>query len=222
MQCGTCSGLCPVSQYADFTPRQIVAMSANGARDTVLHSKMIWMCTSCYSCQARCPRGIPVREVMTRLRNLAIAKNVAPKEEKTFSEQFMKTIADNGRFFETGLIMKFNLLTNPLHFLRFIRVGLDMFIKNKITLLPEHIAEDKRIEKEMLLRCGECEHEWVTTGDFEFKATGPYRFVGYFYYKMTGKLITCPECGGRKMYRLFVGSTKQLSSHKQQTNVKVV
>ena len=32
IQCGTCSGTCPVSHYMDFTPRRIIAMVREGFR----------------------------------------------------------------------------------------------------------------------------------------------------------------------------------------------
>ena len=57
IQCGTCSGTCPVSHYMDYTPRQIIAMIREGFREEVLNSVTIWLCASCYSCTVRVSAG---------------------------------------------------------------------------------------------------------------------------------------------------------------------
>ena len=56
IQCGTCSGSCPVSYYMDNPPRKLFAMIRAGMRDQVLGSDSLWLCTSCYTCTLRCPR----------------------------------------------------------------------------------------------------------------------------------------------------------------------
>ena len=50
IQCGTCSGSCPVSVYMDYTPREIIAMARMGFKEEVLKSYTIWLCASCYAC----------------------------------------------------------------------------------------------------------------------------------------------------------------------------
>ena len=36
IQCGTCSGMCPLSHHMDYTPRQIIAMIRAGFKREVL------------------------------------------------------------------------------------------------------------------------------------------------------------------------------------------
>jgi len=46
IQCGSCTGSCPVSHAMDITPRQIVALFRAGRLEDILRSRAIWMCAS--------------------------------------------------------------------------------------------------------------------------------------------------------------------------------
>ena len=58
MQCGTCSGLCPMSENMDFTPRKIMHMAQLGLDEWLENLNTYWICASCHNCTVRCPRGI--------------------------------------------------------------------------------------------------------------------------------------------------------------------
>lgn len=73
-QCGTCSASCPAAGLMDFAPRQVWQLMRLGLRDQVLNSRTYWLCTQCYACQVRCPRGIKIGETMRRLREWAVAQ----------------------------------------------------------------------------------------------------------------------------------------------------
>ena len=75
-QCGTCSGSCPTAMAMDYNPRRILHMLRLGLGDRVLKSQAIWLCTSCYSCTARCPREIKITETMLGLRRLAVDRKI--------------------------------------------------------------------------------------------------------------------------------------------------
>jgi Fe-S oxidoreductase len=74
-QCGTCSASCPAAELMDYTPRQLWQMMRLGFREEVMNSRTFWLCTQCYACQVRCPRGISISETMRRLREWAVAQN---------------------------------------------------------------------------------------------------------------------------------------------------
>jgi len=80
IQCGTCSASCPANEAMDFSPRQVWEMMRLGLQDTVVNSRTFWLCTQCYACQVRCPRGIDIAETMRRLREWTVAQdgNVPP------------------------------------------------------------------------------------------------------------------------------------------------
>ncbi len=75
-QCGTCSGSCPTASAMDYTPRRILHMLRLGLGARVLQSRAIWLCTSCYSCTARCPREIQITETMLGLRSLVVDRGL--------------------------------------------------------------------------------------------------------------------------------------------------
>lgn len=77
-QCGTCSATCPTASMMDYSPRALWRLIELGAHDEVLHSNTFWLCTACYSCTVRCPRGIPISETMRQLRELYIQQGVGP------------------------------------------------------------------------------------------------------------------------------------------------
>jgi Fe-S oxidoreductase len=56
----------------DYNPRSILHMLRLGLGERVLKSDAIWLCTSCYSCTARCPREIKITDAMIGLRQLAV------------------------------------------------------------------------------------------------------------------------------------------------------
>jgi heterodisulfide reductase subunit C len=115
IQCGTCSGSCPVSYAMDIQPRQIVAYFRAGDLESILNSRTIWICASCYSCTVRCPAGIKVTDLIYGLKRMALDKQIykrgAPVRE--LSEQFIKLIERYGRNQEMHLVMRFLLNQSP-------------------------------------------------------------------------------------------------------------
>lgn len=75
-QCGTCSVSCPAAELMDYPPRQLWQLMRLGLRDQVLNSRTFWLCTQCYACSARCPRGIMTGDTMRHLREWAVTQNL--------------------------------------------------------------------------------------------------------------------------------------------------
>lgn len=105
MQCGVCSGSCPLGPFWDHPPHEIFMMIHAGQRDDVLSSSSMWMCTSCYSCVVRCPRGLPITHIMHGLAHYAERLGLAPKNQPTrqFSLLFWDNLLKTGRVNETTL-----------------------------------------------------------------------------------------------------------------------
>jgi Fe-S oxidoreductase len=70
-QCGTCAAVCPWGQVRPepFSLRKLVHAAQIGLEQPV--SDDVWLCTTCAACQARCPRGVQVEDVIGPLRQLA-------------------------------------------------------------------------------------------------------------------------------------------------------
>jgi len=65
--CGTCSASCPVREIDEtYNPRKIIRMAILGMRDRVLKSDFIWLCSTCYTCEERCPHFMRWRSLTTR------------------------------------------------------------------------------------------------------------------------------------------------------------
>jgi len=70
-QCGACSSGCPMTEEMDLLPSKVIRFAQLGL-DEVLGSKTIWVCSTCFTCEVRCPRGIDIANVMEALRELRL------------------------------------------------------------------------------------------------------------------------------------------------------
>lgn len=71
IQCGECYASCPSGRYTALKTRQVIRKVLMG-NSGVLTEPDIWYCTTCFNCYERCPRHIPVTEVIIKLRNVAV------------------------------------------------------------------------------------------------------------------------------------------------------
>jgi heterodisulfide reductase subunit C len=46
-----------------------------GLRDVVQGANTVWICASCHTCEARCPRGVDLPKIMEAIRLLTLRKN---------------------------------------------------------------------------------------------------------------------------------------------------
>ena len=75
MQCGMCSGACPMTDKMNNYPRRVMRMVHLGLMDHISQCNTPWTCASCYECSVNCPRGIDIAKVMEALRLLTLRKN---------------------------------------------------------------------------------------------------------------------------------------------------
>ena len=158
IQCGTCSGMCPLSQYMDYTPRQIIAMIRGGFKSDVLSSYTTWLCASCYSCTVECPKEIKLTDIMYAAKRLAIREGVYPKRFPIpiLAHEFFKSVEDSGRNSEGRLILRLFLKTNPLRLFGQAGLGLRLLKNGRFSLKKESIAHKRELKK--ILKVLEKEH----------------------------------------------------------------
>lgn len=89
MQCGTCTGSCPSGRHTALNTRRIIR-DARKNRVEILSDDALWLCTTCYTCQERCPRNIPITDALLELRRLAIKKGFMLPEHRKISEMVME------------------------------------------------------------------------------------------------------------------------------------
>ncbi len=148
IQCGTCSGTCPVSHYMDYTPRRIIAMVREGFRAEVLNSQTVWLCASCYACTCDCPRGIKITDVMYAIKREAIEQGVYPKRFPTpvLANAFFNQVMKDGRSSEGKLMMKVFLGTNPFKAFGNMLLGMKLFFTGRISMKSERIKDRKSLK----------------------------------------------------------------------------
>ncbi len=105
MQCGVCAGSCPLGNAWEHPPQEIFMMIRAGKRSEVLESDSMWMCTSCYNCTARCPRGLPITHIVHGLAHYAKRLGLVPKGQPTqkFAQMFWENLIQKGRINELKL-----------------------------------------------------------------------------------------------------------------------
>lgn len=92
INCGTCTGSCPSGRRTAFRTRSLIRKALTGDM-SVLQDIDMWLCSTCYDCYERCPRNIPVTDMIIKLRNIAV-------EEGFMLENHFKLA--NDLFFATG------------------------------------------------------------------------------------------------------------------------
>lgn len=91
-QCGNCSSGCPVVDYMDISPNQVMRLAQFGAIQEILDSETIWICSTCLQCSSRCPKGIDVSKVMEAFRAINLRKRFSKVEpNKTQIENIKET-----------------------------------------------------------------------------------------------------------------------------------
>ncbi len=141
IQCGTCSGSCPVTYAMDYSPRQVIAMFRAGAIEDLLRSRTIWICASCYNCTVRCPEEIKITDLLYALKRIAIEKEILPKKFPVYvlSKTFTDMVQRFGRNYETGLLLLFYLRTHPLRLLGMTGDGLALWRHGRLPVKPRKI-----------------------------------------------------------------------------------
>ena len=147
IQCGICTGSCPVAPEMEYTPRKIIAMIRAGMRDEVFSSSSTWFCLSCYMCTCRCPRDVHPTELFHALDSLAVQHDF--KVERTGTpamyRSFINSIQNHGRVHELGMMVMYYLRTNPLAALRLLPLGLKLLLHKRMPLMPERVEGRKEL-----------------------------------------------------------------------------
>jgi heterodisulfide reductase subunit C len=148
IQCGTCTASCPAAAAMDVSPRQMWHMVQLGLVDQVLHSKTMWLCSVCYQCHVRCPRGIPLTETIAKLKQLAIQSRVQEYKESTaFYRTFSDVMRRYGRMREMEFMARYFLSTNPFVALGYTGMGLALFRRGKIRPELPQLRGEGRLDR---------------------------------------------------------------------------
>ena len=163
MQCGVCSGSCPIGVQMDYGPRKLFMMIRAGMKEEVLSSNTMWNCTSCYRCVVRCPRGVPVTYILhdlaVKAAELGYVKG--PHENKNFAKSFWWSAKTFGRTDER-LVTAFYYLSLGLgegykRGMANLKIALGMIKTGRMHLGAPHRIKDRKGLKAILAKAHEIE-----------------------------------------------------------------
>lgn len=78
IQCGKCTGGCPVSITTALNVRLLVYEALVGALPNPSHMEELWDCTSCFTCVERCPKDVRPAELILSLRSQLVESGKIP------------------------------------------------------------------------------------------------------------------------------------------------
>ncbi|MGC8603135.1 MAG: 4Fe-4S dicluster domain-containing protein [Desulfomonilaceae bacterium] len=133
LQCGKCSGSCPVASVDVPGPRQLVAEVLSGMKNSALSNPLWWYCVSCGTCMTRCPVEINMYEVATALCEIAQEEDIQPSQPDIhlFEDLFLKSVEKYGRVKELRTVATYNFRTR--HFFKDMDKGITLMRKGAIS-----------------------------------------------------------------------------------------
>jgi len=100
-QCGTCSLKCPSAMMmTPLRPARLMRASLLGLKDEAMDTDALWQCTTCYTCVEWCPCNVQVVDVITALRNMAVAEGDLRENHKNVAKSLIKnghTVENNDK-----------------------------------------------------------------------------------------------------------------------------
>lgn len=136
IQCGTCAASCPNAFAMDHTPRKMWRMVLAGQTNAIFNTKTFILCSACYWCTLRCPRGLPLTEAMAALKQIAAAKGIVRfRQSESFYKNFMDSVRRYGRVRETEFMSYwFADMKTPVLPIKFMPLGLKLMKKRKVSM----------------------------------------------------------------------------------------
>jgi heterodisulfide reductase subunit C len=146
-QCLRCVSGCPMAEYADLGPADILRLALMGAREEALASPAIWMCVSCETCGSRCPMEINMARVNDELRRLAVKEKLAAPDNSIskFHNIFLNLVKTRGRMNEPLLMAHYKWQTRE--FAQDMMLGVWMLRKGKLNPFAKKHRQAAEIRK---------------------------------------------------------------------------
>jgi len=137
-QCVKCTNGCPVSEFFDWQPNQIMRAVQLGQENIALESQTPWLCAACQTCTTRCPQGLDINGILEFLTRESVARGFDPPapQMKAFSEAFMREVRIWGRAYEPGLMAEMKL-RNPKSLFDDLDIYVQMLKKGKVSMVPK-------------------------------------------------------------------------------------
>ena len=146
-QCVKCTSGCPLGEFFDWQPNQIMRALQLGQEDIALESETPWLCASCQTCSTRCPQGLDIAAIMEFLTREALDRGIespVPQVEH-FNQAFLREVRLFGRAYEPGLMAEM-ALRDPKGLLGDIELYTKMLRKRKVAFLPSFGRPPRKVK----------------------------------------------------------------------------
>ncbi len=210
LECGKCTGVCPVSRFNhSYSPRILLNRALRGVNSDLVKDKNIWNCLTCQLCDETCPAGIKYIELIQAIRveatklgeealcshggaaqslmRIMSSPNLTPKRMEWLDNN-LKTSGDGDTLYFVGCAPFFDVMFSDIGVMPTTNANASIKILNYIGITPVLLKEE---------RC--CGHDLLWQGDFEnFKKLAEFN-INLIKNSGVKKIIfSCPEC-----YRTF-------------------
>ena len=148
-QCVKCTNGCPVVEFFDWQPNQIMRSLQLGQEDIALQSQTPWLCAACQTCSTRCPQGLDITAIMEFLTRESINRGFKPAvpDVDGFNKAFMREVRLWGRSYELGLMMEMKLRNLRTHSLmEDMDLGVRVIAKNKMPFIPTRVRSPHKVK----------------------------------------------------------------------------
>ncbi|MEW6716504.1 MAG: heterodisulfide reductase-related iron-sulfur binding cluster [Chloroflexota bacterium] len=148
-QCVKCTSGCPVAEFFDWQPNQIMRAVQLGQEDIAFESQTPWLCAACQTCTTRCPQNLDINTIMEFLTREALLRGIKPQvpEVDIFNEAFLREIRLWGRSYELGLMAEMKLRTLGTHSIfEDLDLGLKMLQKRKLPFIPSVTRQPRKVK----------------------------------------------------------------------------
>ncbi|MCL2786363.1 MAG: CoB--CoM heterodisulfide reductase subunit C, partial [Methanomassiliicoccaceae archaeon] len=113
--CGTCTLKCPSANHMTLLRvAHLMRVAQLGLKEESISDDDLWQCTTCYTCVEWCPRNVKVVDVITALRNIAVANGKMHENHKKIAQSLVKlghTVDNNDKI--KALRKELGLPENP-------------------------------------------------------------------------------------------------------------
>jgi heterodisulfide reductase subunit C len=77
LQCGNCTGVCPVSLKTPYKTRNLIKLCQYGYKR--IFFSIPWICAGCHRCHEHCPADINPAEVFVAIRHIEVREKGVPR-----------------------------------------------------------------------------------------------------------------------------------------------
>jgi len=157
IQCGTCTASCPNTEFMDITPRHMWRLLLTDHAAKLFSSKSFTMCSFCYYCTLRCPRGLELTHAMGLLKQAAAKLKLKEFQRSSlFYKAFLDSVEKHGRVKEMEFMTHYFVsMKNPVIPFDYASLGIKLLAKGKIR--PEFSLVGKKKLEALFKKTAELE-----------------------------------------------------------------